>query len=81
MYDPRYRDPRGYDQRYWYDAEHNPYQKRDGYPYSSRFVRSVHGISMLFADPGQCVALVLVIRELVCLSECRWKTWYWFLQD
>ncbi|OPJ67673.1 protein transport protein Sec16A isoform D [Patagioenas fasciata monilis] len=38
-YDPRYRDPRGYDQRYWYDAEHNPYQKRDGYPYSSRYDR------------------------------------------
>ncbi|XP_064891672.1 protein transport protein Sec16A isoform X5 [Columba livia] len=39
VYDPRYRDPRGYDQRYWYDAEHNPYQKRDGYPYSSRYDR------------------------------------------
>ncbi|XP_065709600.1 protein transport protein Sec16A isoform X6 [Patagioenas fasciata] len=38
-YDPRYRDPRGYDQRYWYDAEHNPYQKRDGYPYGSRYDR------------------------------------------
>uniref|UniRef100_A0A8C5X8Q4 Protein transport protein sec16 n=1 Tax=Malurus cyaneus samueli TaxID=2593467 RepID=A0A8C5X8Q4_9PASS len=35
-YDPRYRDPRSYDQRYWYDAEHNPYQKREAYPYSSR---------------------------------------------
>ncbi|KAK2515047.1 Sec16a [Columba guinea] len=39
VYDPRYRDPRGYDQRYWYDAEHNPYQKRDGYPYGSRYDR------------------------------------------
>uniref|UniRef100_A0A8C5UDF6 Protein transport protein sec16 n=1 Tax=Malurus cyaneus samueli TaxID=2593467 RepID=A0A8C5UDF6_9PASS len=38
-YDPRYRDPRSYDQRYWYDAEHNPYQKREAYPYSSRFVQ------------------------------------------
>ncbi|KAF2982308.1 hypothetical protein EK904_004914, partial [Melospiza melodia maxima] len=35
-YDPRYRDPRSYDQRYWYDAEHNPYQKREAYPYGSR---------------------------------------------
>ncbi|XP_042642867.1 protein transport protein Sec16A isoform X5 [Tyto alba] len=35
-YDPRYRDPRGYDQRYWYDAEHNPYQKREAYPYGNR---------------------------------------------
>uniref|UniRef100_A0A8C3QWV9 Protein transport protein sec16 n=1 Tax=Cyanoderma ruficeps TaxID=181631 RepID=A0A8C3QWV9_9PASS len=34
-YDPRYRDPRSYDQRYWYDAEHNPYQKREAYPYGS----------------------------------------------
>ncbi|XP_050175885.1 protein transport protein Sec16A isoform X1 [Myiozetetes cayanensis] len=32
-YDPRYR---GYDQRYWYSAEHNPYQKREAYPYGSR---------------------------------------------
>uniref|UniRef100_A0A8B9VY79 Protein transport protein sec16 n=1 Tax=Anas zonorhyncha TaxID=75864 RepID=A0A8B9VY79_9AVES len=38
-YDPRYRDPRSYDQRYWYDAEHNPYQKRDAYPYGSRHDR------------------------------------------
>ncbi|NXS71473.1 SC16A protein, partial [Pandion haliaetus] len=38
-YDPRYRDPRSYDQRYWYDAEHNPYQKRDAYPYSNRHDR------------------------------------------
>ncbi|KAM4889707.1 protein transport protein Sec16A isoform 1-T2 [Sylvia borin] len=38
-YDPRYRDPRGYDQRYWYDAEHNPYQKREAYPYGSRSER------------------------------------------
>ncbi|XP_061867221.1 protein transport protein Sec16A isoform X6 [Colius striatus] len=38
-YDPRYRDPRGYDQRYWYDAEHNPYQKREAYPYGSRHDR------------------------------------------
>ncbi|XP_071430202.1 protein transport protein Sec16A isoform X3 [Pithys albifrons albifrons] len=35
-YDPSYRDPRGYNQRYWYDAEHNPYQKREAYPYGSR---------------------------------------------
>ncbi|XP_019331266.2 protein transport protein Sec16A isoform X3 [Alligator mississippiensis] len=35
-YDPRYRDPRNYDQRYWYDAEHNLYQKREPYPYSNR---------------------------------------------
>ncbi|XP_027506039.1 protein transport protein Sec16A isoform X4 [Corapipo altera] len=35
-YDPRYRDPRSYDQRYWYDAEHHPYQKREAYPYGSR---------------------------------------------
>ncbi|NXU57987.1 SC16A protein, partial [Turnix velox] len=35
-YDPRYRDPRGYDQRYWYDGEHNPYQKREAYPYGNR---------------------------------------------
>ncbi|NXV78488.1 SC16A protein, partial [Atlantisia rogersi] len=35
-YDPRYRDPRSYDQRYWYDAEHNAYQKREAYPYSNR---------------------------------------------
>uniref|UniRef100_A0A7M4FWJ9 Protein transport protein sec16 n=1 Tax=Crocodylus porosus TaxID=8502 RepID=A0A7M4FWJ9_CROPO len=35
-YDPRYRDPRNYDQRYWYDAEHNLYQKREVYPYSNR---------------------------------------------
>ncbi|XP_065551407.1 protein transport protein Sec16A isoform X5 [Lathamus discolor] len=38
-YDPRYRDPRSYDQRYWYDAEHNPYQKREAYPYGSRHDR------------------------------------------
>lgn len=44
-YDPRYRDPRSYDQRYWYDAEHNPYQKRDAYPYGSRFVHSVLALS------------------------------------
>ncbi|XP_055575818.1 protein transport protein Sec16A isoform X8 [Falco cherrug] len=35
-YDPRYRDPRSYGQRYWYDAEHNPYQKREAYPYGNR---------------------------------------------
>uniref|UniRef100_A0A8C8R8C4 Protein transport protein sec16 n=1 Tax=Pelusios castaneus TaxID=367368 RepID=A0A8C8R8C4_9SAUR len=35
-YDPRYRDPQSYDQRYWYDAEHNPYQKREAYPYENR---------------------------------------------
>ncbi|XP_035411113.1 protein transport protein Sec16A isoform X13 [Cygnus atratus] len=38
-YDPRYRDPRSYDQRYWYDAEHNPYQKREAYPYGNRHDR------------------------------------------
>uniref|UniRef100_A0A8C0IMJ2 Protein transport protein sec16 n=1 Tax=Chelonoidis abingdonii TaxID=106734 RepID=A0A8C0IMJ2_CHEAB len=36
-YDSRYRDPRGYDQRYWYDTEQNPYQKREAYPYDNRF--------------------------------------------
>ncbi|XP_068771477.1 protein transport protein Sec16A isoform X9 [Struthio camelus] len=35
-YDHRYRDPRSYDQRYWYDADHNPYQKREAYPYGNR---------------------------------------------
>uniref|UniRef100_A0A8C0GA70 Protein transport protein sec16 n=1 Tax=Chelonoidis abingdonii TaxID=106734 RepID=A0A8C0GA70_CHEAB len=35
-YDSRYRDPRGYDQRYWYDTEQNPYQKREAYPYDNR---------------------------------------------
>ncbi|XP_069729600.1 protein transport protein Sec16A isoform X1 [Phaenicophaeus curvirostris] len=39
VYDPRYRDPRSYDRRYWYDAEHNPYQKRDAYPYGNRHDR------------------------------------------
>ncbi|NWQ85792.1 SC16A protein, partial [Burhinus bistriatus] len=38
-YDPRYRDPRSYDQRYWYGAEHNPYQKREAYPYGNRHDR------------------------------------------
>ncbi|XP_075573247.1 protein transport protein Sec16A isoform X7 [Pelecanus crispus] len=38
-YDPRYRDPRSYDQRYWYDAEHNLYQKREAYPYGNRHDR------------------------------------------
>uniref|UniRef100_A0A8C3JW70 Protein transport protein sec16 n=1 Tax=Calidris pygmaea TaxID=425635 RepID=A0A8C3JW70_9CHAR len=38
-YDPRYRDPRSYDQRYWYDAEHNPYQKREPYLYGNRHDR------------------------------------------
>uniref|UniRef100_A0A803SKK4 Protein transport protein sec16 n=1 Tax=Anolis carolinensis TaxID=28377 RepID=A0A803SKK4_ANOCA len=32
-YDPRYRDPRAYDHRYWYDPEHSPYQKRETYPH------------------------------------------------
>ncbi|XP_071622043.1 protein transport protein Sec16A isoform X1 [Heliangelus exortis] len=35
-YNSRYRDPRSYDQRYWYDSEHNPYQKREAYPYGNR---------------------------------------------
>ncbi|XP_074871255.1 protein transport protein Sec16A isoform X3 [Carettochelys insculpta] len=35
-YDSRYRDPRSYDQRYWYDAEHSLYQKREAYPYNNR---------------------------------------------
>ncbi|XP_067398292.1 protein transport protein Sec16A, partial [Emydura macquarii macquarii] len=35
-YDSRYGDPRSYDQRYWYDAEHNLYQKREAYPYENR---------------------------------------------
>ncbi|KAH0615452.1 hypothetical protein JD844_004699 [Phrynosoma platyrhinos] len=34
-YDARYRDPRAYDQRYWYDTEHNLYQKREPYPYGN----------------------------------------------
>ncbi|XP_027742920.1 protein transport protein Sec16A isoform X3 [Empidonax traillii] len=41
--DPSYWDPsayapryRGYDQSYWYGAEHKPYQKREAYPYGSR---------------------------------------------
>ncbi|XP_061459681.1 protein transport protein Sec16A isoform X2 [Rhineura floridana] len=34
-YDARYRDPRGYDQRYWYDQEQTPYQKREAYPYGN----------------------------------------------
>uniref|UniRef100_H9GEQ2 Protein transport protein sec16 n=1 Tax=Anolis carolinensis TaxID=28377 RepID=H9GEQ2_ANOCA len=34
-YDPRYRDPRAYDHRYWYDPEHSPYQKRETYPYGN----------------------------------------------
>ncbi|XP_042334135.1 protein transport protein Sec16A isoform X2 [Sceloporus undulatus] len=34
-YDARYRDVRAYDQRYWYDTEHNPYQKREPYPYGN----------------------------------------------
>ncbi|KFQ69168.1 Protein transport protein Sec16A, partial [Phaethon lepturus] len=38
-YDTRYRDPRSYDQRYWYDAEHSPYQKREVYPYGNRHDR------------------------------------------
>ncbi|XP_021269478.1 protein transport protein Sec16A isoform X5 [Numida meleagris] len=38
-YDPRYRDPRSYDQRYLYDGEHNPYQKREAYPYGNRHDR------------------------------------------
>jgi len=45
-YDPRYRDPRSYDQRYMYDGEHNPYQKREAYPYGNR---SVCSICVLFA--------------------------------
>uniref|UniRef100_A0A8D2M297 Protein transport protein sec16 n=1 Tax=Zonotrichia albicollis TaxID=44394 RepID=A0A8D2M297_ZONAL len=51
-YDPRYRDPRSYDQRYWYDAEHNPYQKREAYPYGSRFVQSIHLLPVLFQSWG-----------------------------
>uniref|UniRef100_A0A8C3HDW5 Protein transport protein sec16 n=1 Tax=Chrysemys picta bellii TaxID=8478 RepID=A0A8C3HDW5_CHRPI len=35
-YDSRYRDPRSYDQRYWYDTEQNLYQKREAYPYDNR---------------------------------------------
>ncbi|XP_015734342.1 protein transport protein Sec16A isoform X7 [Coturnix japonica] len=38
-YDPRYRDPRSYDQRYLYDGEHNTYQKREAYSYGSRHER------------------------------------------
>lgn len=54
-YDPRYRDPRSYDQRYWYDAEHNPYQKREAYPYGSRFVQSIHVLPVLFS--GQTIKM------------------------
>nr|XP_060613474.1 protein transport protein Sec16A isoform X2 [Anolis sagrei ordinatus] len=38
-YDPRYRDPRTYDHRYWYDPEHSPYQKREPYPYGNSHER------------------------------------------
>ncbi|XP_066466674.1 protein transport protein Sec16A isoform X2 [Tiliqua scincoides] len=30
-YAARFRDPRGYDPQYWYDADQNPYQKREAY--------------------------------------------------
>ncbi|XP_056668665.1 protein transport protein Sec16A isoform X7 [Monodelphis domestica] len=35
QYDPRFRDPRSYDRRYWYDTEHDHYRK-EAYPYSDR---------------------------------------------
>uniref|UniRef100_A0A672V188 Protein transport protein sec16 n=1 Tax=Strigops habroptila TaxID=2489341 RepID=A0A672V188_STRHB len=57
-YDPRYRDPRSYDQRYWYDAEHNPYQKReahdrydDNWRYDPRFTGSFDDDSEPHRDP------------------------------
>uniref|UniRef100_A0A8C6NCB8 Protein transport protein sec16 n=1 Tax=Melopsittacus undulatus TaxID=13146 RepID=A0A8C6NCB8_MELUD len=57
-YDPRYRDPRSYDQRYWYDAEHNPYQKReahdrydDNWRYDPRFTGSFDDESEPHRDP------------------------------
>uniref|UniRef100_A0A8C4U624 Protein transport protein sec16 n=1 Tax=Falco tinnunculus TaxID=100819 RepID=A0A8C4U624_FALTI len=59
-YDPRYRDPRSYGQRYWYDAEHNPYQKREAYPhdqyednwrYDPRFTGSFDDESEPHRDP------------------------------
>lgn len=70
-YDPRYRDPRSYDQRYWYDAEHSPYQKREAYPYGSRFVQSIHVLPVLFPELGQ---QILGSRLLKCsvthISQC-----------
>ncbi|KYO23402.1 protein transport protein Sec16A isoform A [Alligator mississippiensis] len=57
-YDPRYRDPRNYDQRYWYDAEHNLYQKRepqeqyeDHWRYDPRFTGSFDDESEPRRDP------------------------------
>uniref|UniRef100_A0A8B9ETF6 Protein transport protein sec16 n=1 Tax=Anser cygnoides TaxID=8845 RepID=A0A8B9ETF6_ANSCY len=57
-YDPRYRDPRSYDQRYWYDAEHNPYQKReahdryeDHWRYDPRFTGSFDDEAEPHRDP------------------------------
>ncbi|XP_043839408.1 protein transport protein Sec16A isoform X5 [Dromiciops gliroides] len=35
QYDPRFRDPRSYDRRYWYDTEHDHYRK-EAYPYGDR---------------------------------------------
>ncbi|XP_068925306.1 protein transport protein Sec16A isoform X4 [Petaurus breviceps papuanus] len=35
QYDLRFRDPRSYDRRYWYDTEHDHYRK-EVYPYSDR---------------------------------------------
>ncbi|ERE70533.1 protein transport protein Sec16A isoform X2 [Cricetulus griseus] len=34
-YGPRFRDPRTWDRRYWYDSEHDPYRK-ENYAYSDR---------------------------------------------
>lgn len=49
-YDPRYRDPRY--QRYWYDHEHNPYQKREAYPYGNRFVCVLDNLARSGAAQG-----------------------------
>ncbi|XP_027725144.1 protein transport protein Sec16A isoform X6 [Vombatus ursinus] len=35
QYDHRFRDPRSYDRRYWYDTEHDYYRK-EAYPYGDR---------------------------------------------
>lgn len=70
-YDPRYRDPRSYDQRYWYDAEHNPYQKREAYPYGSRFVQSIHILPVLFPELGQQILWNRLLKYSVTrISQC-----------
>ncbi|XP_029469984.1 protein transport protein Sec16A isoform X2 [Rhinatrema bivittatum] len=58
-YDPRYRDPRSYDRRYWYDTDHD-YQRlyptrRDGYDnhwqYDPRFAGSFDDENEPHRDP------------------------------